>query len=121
MDGEYLVEMVSVLSQATLKNNERERLLDLIEAVRRQAPAVFEERAAYLVSWQVETALALGREQDLPALTQQMAQQAGSDADMFDIVSKRLEYHGRLDLLLPMARTAWPLIRDSDDLVPLGG
>jgi hypothetical protein len=77
---------------------------------------VFEENAVYFLTWQIETALVLGHEDPLPELTARLAPTAARAPDIFHHTLERLEYHSRLDLLLPLMRLAWPVLRDSKDI-----
>jgi hypothetical protein len=117
MDGENAFAMIDQLFLASRERGEIERFLELCETLRRQAPEAFEEKAVYFLSWQIEIALVLGREDLLPELTTRLASHAGRDPDTFHRTLERLEYHGRLDLLLPLMRQAWPVVRDAEDIL----
>ncbi len=118
MDDEMAFEMLNTLYGPALERDQRDRFDGLIAALRDRLPEVYDTSAQYYLDWQVSNALATGRPDALAARVQELTDAATFDIDIFDHIVDRLAYHGQLSLLIDATRRAWPLVKESDNVVP---
>jgi hypothetical protein len=110
-------DMLATLRTATIRHGQRERFLELTSALRRQAPEVFHSGRSTFVSWEIEAALVLGQHERLADLVDELGRMADENFEHFDLTADQIAYHSDLDILVRLMRAAWPVLRDSDDLV----
>jgi hypothetical protein len=120
MDEEMAFEMLNTIYYESVERGERDRFDELVDRLRERLPDVYAHGASYYLDWLITNALATGRVDVLPGLTNEMATTAGKDIDMFNNVLDQLAYHGHLSVLVEAMRSAWPRVKDSDNIVPWG-
>ena len=117
MDDEMAFEMLNNLYGSAVKSGERDQWADLVDQLRERLPDVYAIGHKYSLQWRIVNALAGSRSESLTALAREMAETAGDDVDQFVRVIDPLAYHGKLEVLAKASRIAWPLIRDSSDIL----
>jgi hypothetical protein len=120
MDSEMAFEMLSILFTETAEREERDRYDLLIETLRERLPEVYKTEAHYLLENRILNALVLKRPEAVRALTLELAELAGDQIDMWNLVEIRLAYHDYLDTLVEAMRLAWPGVRDSEEIISWG-
>ncbi|MCA9934111.1 MAG: hypothetical protein KC415_09320 [Anaerolineales bacterium] len=114
LDEDTAFEMLSDLYDDTAVHDARSLFDEWVTALRTQAPELYAGIAGYLLEWQITHALVDGRTAELPALSQQLAQQAASFPNEVVVTGEKLAYYGQLDTLAKMMSTAWPHIQNAD-------
>jgi hypothetical protein len=120
MTDEMAFEMLSILHSDAVKSNSRARFAEWVAALRERRPEVFAEGAHHHLHSCLVDALAEGRQEVVPSLTQELAARAGRDIDIFNRAREALAYHGQLDVLVEAMRIAWPFVKSSKKIVPWG-
>lgn len=120
MDAEDAFEMLSTLYQLLARNNQRSRFDELVEALRKKQPDLYEQEKTNCLEWNITNRAAQGRWDELAEPVQEMAARGGKDIDALRRVMDLLDFHGRLKLLLDAARTAWPKVKESREVVSWG-
>ena len=120
MDEEMAFEMLETIRKQSVQRAERDRFDTLVDLLRARLPDVYASYAHYYLESRISSLVVAGRMQDLPALANELAQTAGRRIDTFNNVIAQLAYHGQLSTLLEAMRRAWPLVQESNDIVPWG-
>ncbi len=120
MDDEMAFAMLGQLHTDAAKRGERLRFAELVNALRNELPGVYDEGAHYYLSWRLLDALAEGRQEVVPSLTQELAIRAGRDLDSFVRSREYLEYHGQLSVLMEAHRVALPGVKSIQDSLVWG-
>lgn len=118
VDDYLAFEMLKPIYEETITNNARELYEPLIAELRQTSPRAYKRRAEYYLANLIANAIVAQRDEDLPALVQEIARTAGRSPDIFHTVLAQLGYHGRLHILNEALRRAWPVIRKSTGIVP---
>ncbi len=116
MNDEAAFEMLNGLHEDAVARGERERFGRMVEILAERRPELYEQSAHYYLSWQLLDALADGRP-DVLSLTRALASKAGRDIDIVNRGLVALAYHGQLAPLVEAMRIAWPLVRDSGNVM----
>ncbi len=117
MDDEMAFEMLNKLYNSAVKSGERDRCEELLDQLCKRFPDVYATSRKYYLQWRIENALANGRLERVHVLAREMAETAGDDVDQFARVVDLLAYHGQLMALAEASRVAWPLIKDSSNIL----
>lgn len=120
MDDEMAFDMLTDLSSASIKRNERARFEALLDALQSRLPSIYEESAHEYLAWRIDNALALARHDAILPLAKALAERADRDFDNFASVRDQLAYHGQYAALLEAMRTAHPKICGNDDITDWG-
>lgn len=120
MDHEMAVEMLDAIHERSLGHGELDRFDTLLEALRVRLPEVYARGAPYYLEWRIAHALATGSGGAIPALAGALAETAGRDIDIFNKVADQLAYHGQLSPLADAFAVAWPLVKESGDVIAWG-
>jgi hypothetical protein len=120
MDEEMAFEMLETIRKQSVQHAERDRFDTLVDLLRERLPDVYASNAHYYLESRITSVVVAGRVQDLPALANELAQTAGRRIDTFDNVMAQLAYHGQLSVLVEAMQRAWPLVQESNDIVPWG-
>lgn len=119
MDDGAAFEMLNALHQDAVARGERERFGNMVGALAKRRPEVYEEGAHYYISWQLLDALAEGRP-DVLSLTRGLAGKADRDIDIVNRGLAALAYHGQLSPLIEAMRIGWPQVRESNNVMGWG-
>lgn len=117
MDDEMAFEMLNNLYTSAVKSGERDRYEESVDQLRERLPDVYATSRKYYLEWSIVNALLSGRPERVLVLAREMAETAGDDVDQFARVVDLLAYHGDLVALAEASRIAWPLIRESDNVL----
>lgn len=118
MDGEMAFEMLIQINEAVIKRGERERLDEMVTALRERSPQIYEEESQYLLTWQITNALASGHLDRVAPLVCELSTHAGDEIDLYLKMLDQLAYHGQLGVLLESVNIAWPVIKDASGIFP---
>ena len=116
MDGEMAFEMLLQINEAAAKQGERERLDELVMALRERLPDIYDEESQYILRWQISNAIASGHLDRVAPLMRELSAYAGDDIDYYLKALDQLAYHGQLGVLLESIDIAWPAIKDSSNI-----
>ena len=101
MTDDLAFEMLMRLYSDANTRGDRLRILELVFALRERRPEAYEKSAHYYLSWSVVATLAENRpEEEVAALTRELAALAGGDIDVFHRAADALAYHGKLSVLV---------------------
>jgi len=117
MDDEMAFEMLSRLYDSAVKSGERDRYEVLVDQLRERLPDVYAASRKYYLQWSIVNALASRQPERVLVLAREMAETADDDVDEFAQVIDLLAYHGQLVALAEATRIAWPLIKDSSNIL----
>ena len=120
MDDEMAFSMLEILYEHSIKMGDYDEFDALLEELRLRLPEVYDHDAHYYCAWRISRALCCGRVERLPALAREIAKTAGHQIDTFNPVADQLAYHGHLSVLIDAYSIAWPLVKESSDVVPWG-
>jgi hypothetical protein len=120
MDEEMAFEMLNQIYGKAVEQNDRDRFESLVAMLRERLPDVYNKDIHYYLDWSITNALAADRIDKIPALARELAKTAGEEIDLFSSVVDQLAYHDQLSTVVEMIRIAWPLVKESDDIVPWG-
>jgi Plasmid pRiA4b ORF-3-like protein/SEC-C motif len=97
----------------------RTRLIELIERLRRDAPAVYKDSAVYLEDL-IAFAVTDEHWDALPNLLAEFAAIADKKPDEFSSVTKMMLYHGQTQPLFAAMKSAWHQVSTSKDILGWG-
>jgi len=117
MDDEMSFGMLGDLRNRAVAADNLEAWEELVDHLRRRLPDVYAVNRKYYLHWNLEDALASHRLERVPALAREMAETAGDDVDIFGLVIDLLAYHGQLGAMSDALHIAWPLIRESSNIL----
>lgn len=120
MDDEMAFGMLEILYEHSIKMGDYDQFDALLEELRQRLPEVYDHDAHYYCAWRISRALCCGRVELLPALAREIAKTAGREIDTFNRVSDQLAYHGHLSMLVDAYHIAWPLVKESSNIVSWG-
>ncbi len=120
MDDEMAFDMLDTIHGHSMKHGDHDRFEALLEALHGRMPEVYAHSATYYLDWRITHALVSGRIEAIPALVDALAETAGRDIDIFNVVTERLAYHGQLSPLADVFRIAWPQVKESSEIVSWG-
>ncbi len=118
LDGGMAFEMGEVLHQDAVRRGGRSRFAELVAALRRRRPAIFDKSAPFYLSLCLEDALAEGRTDAVRPLALDLAALASRNLDTVHRSLDALAYHGQLAVLVEAMRIAWPSVKSSRDVLP---
>ena len=119
MDEEIAFEMLDALFSGSIAAGERDRFNELVEALRQQSPEAYAHNIAYIMDWVTSNIVASGQYDRLQSMTADLTA-ASRDIDIFNYIISRLAYHGQDDVIAQVTHDAWPQVRESDNIIPLG-
>ena len=117
MDDRMAFEMLSNLCDSTIASGERDVWDNLVEQLHQRLPDVYETSRKYYLGRQITNAIASQDPQQVKTLAKQMAELAGHDIDCYALVVDQLAYHGMLETLSEASHIAWPLIKESGNIM----
>lgn len=117
MDDEMAFEMLNNLYDSTIASGERDVWDNLVEQLHQRLPDVYETSRKYYLGRQITNAIASHDPEQVKTLAKQMAELAGDDIDLYGRVVDQLAYHGMLEVLSEASHIAWPLIKESDNIL----
>jgi hypothetical protein len=117
MDDEMAFEMLNNLYDSTIASGERDVWDNLVEQLHQRLPDVYETSRKYYLGRQITNAIASQDPEQVKTLAKQMAELAGHDIDCYALVVDQLAYHGMLETLSEASHIAWPLIKESDNIM----
>lgn len=111
MDSNNAFEMLNELYSKAVHdqggNQERDRIDSMIIKLRKLEPEAYADRAYSFLDWQITNALATGRLDALPDLTQEAVTIATQHLWIFNDLIHLLAYHNQLPTLVEMTRAAF--------------
>ncbi len=117
IEGELAFDLVESVAGPCRDAGRLDDLDGVIDLVERTHPAAFAEEACWFHDWRAENALLRPGDDPMPHLLA-LARDPGPDIDGFFRLIDWLRYHGRSTELVRVLTTAWPSIRDSDEVMP---
>lgn len=117
MNDEMAFEMLNQLYKSTIKSDERDLWDKMVEQLRQRLPDVYAVSSKYYVGWKITNAIAAGKRERVKPLALEAAELAGDDVDLYAKIVDQLAYHGMLDELSEASHIAWPLIKDSVNIM----
>jgi len=120
MDHEMAFDMLEDLYKHSIKMGDYDQFDRLVEALHQRLPEVYDHDAHYYFGWRISRALCCGRVEAIPSFAREIAKTAGRDIDTFNKTADQLAYHGQLSALVDAYNIAWPLVKESSEIVPWG-
>jgi hypothetical protein len=123
MDDEMASEMLDSIRDEMVKRGELVRFDQLLDALQERLPKVYTADSNHYLSYRISNALAERRFEHLESirnLSQDLADAAIKDIDVYNRIADALAYHGRMKVLLNGIRLAWPRIEKSEDILSNG-
>ena len=120
MDDEMAFEMLAEIHSEVTERDETDRVLKLIQQLKKQMPLVYEGHAIFYLDWMIDFAVKEARHDDIVSLLKEMALKANQNIDIFNYAFDRLAYHGYQAPLLETMKAAWTNVENSSDIVTWG-
>lgn len=120
LDADLSLDLFLGLRDGADTAERRRQVSSLVDRLREQLPAVYENREPSYTSWRITEALDEGRHADVVALATRMGELAGQHIDEFNVVYNQLAWHGLLEALTRALSAGWPRVRKSRKIVPWG-
>jgi hypothetical protein len=120
MDHEMAFDMLEDLYVHSIEMGDYDQFDTLVQTLRQRLPEVYDHDAHYYLAWRISRALCCGRVEVIPSLAREIAKTAGRDIDTFNKAADQLAYHGQLSALVDAYNIAWPLVKESSEIVPWG-
>ena len=117
MDDDMAFEMLNQLYSSAVNSGERDRWDGLADQLRERFPEVYAASSVYYRHWSILNAVASRRPERVRELALEIATTAGDDVDQFVRMMDMLAWHGYCGTLGEAMHIAWPLIRDSPDVL----
>jgi hypothetical protein len=119
MSDEAAFEMLSTLHEEAVAEGKRASFAELLGELKNRQPELYQQSAAYYLSWRLQDALAESPPDILP-VARELATYAGQDFDTFHRCLQTLAYHRQFDAIIEAMRLAWPFVQSSSDILPWG-
>lgn len=120
MDDQMAFEMLDTIHGTTKEPEQRNRYDALVEQLHERMPKIYAKNAHFYLQNRITNEVIAGRFDQIPALLNELAQRAGKNIDIFNMVVEQLAYHGQLAALVQAFQIAWPAVEKSRDIVPWG-
>lgn len=123
MDAQDAVEAYFAIRDETEPRRnaaDRARLTELIEHLRREAPAAYRQKSGVYLGDLAQFAIAEERWEALSPLLSEFAEIADKEIEDFFSTIKMLLYHGQTAPVLTAMTAAWPKVSQSDEILPRG-
>jgi len=120
MDDEYAYEMLEGIRNTldTDKPSDRARYAELVERLKQDCPAIYQQSFAYYNSSMIRDAIADERWDALPELLAPFAGALDKGIDMFYQILDQLLYHGQIEPLIQVLENGRQTVAQSNDLFP---
>jgi len=117
MDEAMAFEMLLKIQPACIERGQRGRFVEVVNALRERRPELIAARPGFYLAMLITEAVVANQPEEVRRLGLELAAVADKDIDELHRVQRQLAYHGYLLVLVEMYRVAWPLLKDSPDIM----